>query len=597
MEKSHMNRAIELALSEIENAQLVRRTDEHDALIFKHALIQDMAYLSMMRHDRKRLHLLVGEALERAYPERLQELAPRLAEHFSRAGETERALAYFERAAHDAAAHYANAEALTFYGSALQAAETLQTDTRDSLLRARGVVYERIGEFDRACADFDQALRLAQQQGDRLAEWQTLMDLGFAWAARDYARTGEYYEQALDLARVAQDTARVAHTLNRVGNWYLNRDEPLRALAYHYEALKMFEGLDDMRGVAETHDLLGMTNFIGADYVRGKQHADTALALFETLGDRWAIVNTTIVNYLRRALIQGDTLPTVERAPLNQDECLAILAEIRQFGSRANDAFASVILGEAAASIGEYGRALEMEERGHAVAHEINHRQWMAGTMIVQGAICTRILNFELAVELLEKALPLARELRSMHWIHEGIGFLASARIAQNELDRAAELLDENALPHLTTQTQGQRQVWASRIELALARQQPHAALALLDTLLQDTANLKPETVIPRLWILRARALMQIGTNDALAVAENLLHAARAEAQDTTQPGWEWQSDAYLAQLYRLRAHDNRATQAAQRAQALVEKLAETIRETNVRDTFTVRAHALIWNQ
>jgi tetratricopeptide (TPR) repeat protein len=589
-------------LDAIQTAQLIRRADEQsagrdtEAYWFKHALVQDTAYASLMRHDRKRLHRLVAEALERAYPERPEELAPRLAEHFGEAGETARALHYFERAAENAAAHYANREALAFYSKALDAAEELQTDTRDSLYRARGVVYERIGMFDQARADLERAWQIAHEEGDALAEWQSLMDLGFAWTARDYTRAGVYFERALDLARTRDDPMLVAHTLNRVGNWYVNTDGSMRSLSYHYEALEMFESLGDKQGVAQTHDLLSMAYYVGADYQSGQEHADQALALFETLGDRWASVNTRVVSYLKRALLQGNTLPVTQRTPIGADERVQTLTELRQLGWRAGEAFALLVLGEGEAARGEYGRGLAMQQAAFQVARDINHHQWMAGAMVVYGAVYIEVLNFELAVPYLEQALMLARELGSVHWTRNSSGFLGSALVALNELDRAAEILEVTTLPHFPVQTLGQRQVWAARMELALARRDPSQALAALQTLLQGISHLTPAMVIPRLWILYARARMQMGDPASLATAEELLRAARTEARDTVQPGWEWRSAACLAQLYRKQERRAEATQEASAAQAIVARLADTIDDAGVRETFNARAKELIWD-
>src|SRR5262245_66214012 len=54
--------------------------------------------------------------------------------------------------------------------------------------------------------------------GDRGAEWQALIDLGFLWASRDYARTGDYFRSALALARALGDSATIAQSLNRISN-------------------------------------------------------------------------------------------------------------------------------------------------------------------------------------------------------------------------------------------------------------------------------------------------------------------------------------------------------------------------------------------
>ena len=60
--------------------------------LFRHWLVQDAAYGSLLRQERKQLHGQVGQALESLYPERRGELASVLAMHFEEAGDTERAL-------------------------------------------------------------------------------------------------------------------------------------------------------------------------------------------------------------------------------------------------------------------------------------------------------------------------------------------------------------------------------------------------------------------------------------------------------------------------------------------------------------------------
>src|SRR5215813_7132866 len=60
--------------------------------LFRHALVQDAAYGSLLKQERRELHGLVGEALEELFPDRRDELAPVLAMHYEQAGETDRAI-------------------------------------------------------------------------------------------------------------------------------------------------------------------------------------------------------------------------------------------------------------------------------------------------------------------------------------------------------------------------------------------------------------------------------------------------------------------------------------------------------------------------
>src|SRR4029450_10168419 len=92
-------------------------------------------------------------------------------------------------------------------------ASSLYSRSRRCIVTAR--MHETLGAFEAAHEDYQAALRSAQACGDRHAEWQALLDTGFLWAARDYARMGEYLQRALALARALGDPLMLGHSLNR----------------------------------------------------------------------------------------------------------------------------------------------------------------------------------------------------------------------------------------------------------------------------------------------------------------------------------------------------------------------------------------------
>src|SRR5438105_5071008 len=169
-------------LATIESSGLVYSVAMQPELeyMFRHALVQDAAYGSLLKHNRRALHQAVGETLEQLYPDRLDELTPLLAQHYAEGGDDARALHYFTRAAEAAAQKYANAEAVAFYSHAVEAAERLAQPTA-GLRHARGHVYELLGAFDSARNDYQAALEESRARGEPRAEWQSLMDLGFLW--------------------------------------------------------------------------------------------------------------------------------------------------------------------------------------------------------------------------------------------------------------------------------------------------------------------------------------------------------------------------------------------------------------------------------
>lgn len=65
-------------LAELEALGLIHvaTASEEAAYLFRHALIQDAAYASLIKEDRRHLNLIVGETLERLYTDRVEQIAP-----------------------------------------------------------------------------------------------------------------------------------------------------------------------------------------------------------------------------------------------------------------------------------------------------------------------------------------------------------------------------------------------------------------------------------------------------------------------------------------------------------------------------------------
>ncbi len=103
--------------------------------------------------------------------------------------------------------------------------------------------HETLGEFEQAQHDYTDALDAARTMNDRVAEWQSAIDLGFLWAGRDYAQAETWFRQALVLSQALDDPTLHARSLNRIGNWHLNVEQPHEALRYHREALTIFQEL------------------------------------------------------------------------------------------------------------------------------------------------------------------------------------------------------------------------------------------------------------------------------------------------------------------------------------------------------------------
>jgi len=92
---------------------------------FKHALVQDAAYSTLLRSDRQRLHARIAEAIEGHFPDRVAREPELLAHHFTEACQIERAVGYWLKAGERAAQRSANLEAIRHLTRGLEALNTL----------------------------------------------------------------------------------------------------------------------------------------------------------------------------------------------------------------------------------------------------------------------------------------------------------------------------------------------------------------------------------------------------------------------------------------------------------------------------------------
>src|SRR3546814_2145580 len=150
--------------------------------MFRHALIQDVAYQALLNRTRRQHHRRIGEVLLADHRE-VAELQPELiARHFSEAGLPEEALPFWTRAAERALKRSANYEAVSHCERALATASELQDAEakRPQMLAAElllGRALEAAGRLSDALAHLRAGAAMARKCGDVAAFVQAA--LGF----------------------------------------------------------------------------------------------------------------------------------------------------------------------------------------------------------------------------------------------------------------------------------------------------------------------------------------------------------------------------------------------------------------------------------
>jgi tetratricopeptide (TPR) repeat protein len=173
------------SLEELVKEGIVERifSDDREGYQFRQPLIQEVAYQSLLRRERRRFHQVVGQTIETLHPKSLEANFGLLAHHFYEAKNWSKALGYTLEAAEQAASTYACQEALNSIDRALDIISKGRWEHPDvkipDLSMYKGKMHFCMGQMEAAQTVFKNLLFEARQSGDFETEAEALFRLGW----------------------------------------------------------------------------------------------------------------------------------------------------------------------------------------------------------------------------------------------------------------------------------------------------------------------------------------------------------------------------------------------------------------------------------
>jgi class 3 adenylate cyclase/predicted ATPase len=219
---------------------------------FRHALTQEVAYNSVLSERRKELHERAAQAIEEVFQPRVAEFCTELAYHYSRSGNTQRAVKYLQLAGQQAIQRSAHGEAITDFNAAVDSLKTLP----------------------------ESAQRDQQELGLQIA-------LGFALTPIKAAAAPDVeaaYTRARELSRNRADNAQFFPALWGLFLIYLLRSNRQAADELAQEVFSLAQRLDDPILVAIAHYVLANDRWIAGEFAPACHHFEQSLALHEAHG-------------------------------------------------------------------------------------------------------------------------------------------------------------------------------------------------------------------------------------------------------------------------------------------------------------------------
>lgn len=413
---------------------------------FSHDKLRETVLADLTAHEIPALHRRVAAAIERLHPDD-RAYAERLADHWDKAGDSEKAIEYLLQGAENmisVTADYGRAERLLKRGLA-RLGETGKAARRAQFYRWLGESAEKQGAFADARANFEQSLKAAaensevavhasiglaitalrrgnyeeaSQHGARglelarsLGDWvgiaAGLEQLGrLAMEQAYYPEAKSRLDEALGLRREHEDRAGIASILNNQGvmAWY--QGEYATAEACYKEALQLYEELGHRAGAAKCLYNLGGVACERNDYETGRLRFEESLKIKRDIGDQQGIASS-MISLTMIDLHENDY--EAARAHLQSAHDL-----YKKIGNRFGVAHALHSLAATAYQQGSYTAARDYAEQGLQQFREIDHREWIGECLFLLSILNVLSGNITAVRPMIAEICQMAQSIKTM---------------------------------------------------------------------------------------------------------------------------------------------------------------------------------------
>src|SRR6266496_1189718 len=407
--------ALKHALAKLEQAELVFRRGEPPEAIysFKHALVRDAAYESLLKSRRAQLHGQIARTMEEEFPDIVLRQPEIVAHHFTEAGLVEPAIDYWLKAGKFALSRSANA-AVGHLKQGLKQIPKID----DPMLRNKW------------------ELLLQTSLGNSLRAIK-------GWSTDSVKHA---YTRALQLCK---ESGLDEHTFPAVfGLWTWNFVRPslgeAQSLAEHL--LNTAENVDDSVYKVLAHQALGFTLFAHGKFAAAHAELDRSISMCEDSKAATYLDLSAQDPRVHVRLYDGMALWFLGYP----DQALRICAEARLYADASQHPFSEAMArtislrvhqfrGEAAVVAGQANAAIALCQE-----HEFVH--YLAMTLILRGWAIAKQGEFDKGIAEIQKSLEKQRAIGSLFHESYTLGLLADACIKNERYGQALEFLDQAQL-------------------------------------------------------------------------------------------------------------------------------------------------------
>jgi predicted ATPase len=490
------------ALDQLTQSELVfaRGVPPDANYTFKHALVQDAAYQSLLKSRRQQIHARITQVLEQQFPDRIEVEPELLAHHYSEARLTEQAVTYWHRAGERAVGRSAHLEAIGHLDKGLKMLEDLPAGPERN----------------------SHELNLQSTMGPPLI------------ATKGYGsdEVGKAYSQARELwSKVGGDTVQLCPIL--YGLWANNTTRAQHETAWEIsrELFETAQSLEDPAFILDAHLTIVCSSFLMGEFDLAREHGDGVIKLYDPqLHGQHALQNPGTSCGVISALALW-MLGFPDQALARSKETVSIAREVAHPFSLAVGLTWQALLHHCRRDAAE---ARSVADEVVALCTEQGFPYWASVAAVVRGWALTEQGHGDEGMVQIREGAALVQATGARIWRPYRLSLLAEAHTKAGQVQGANDLLDEA----LTVAGKTKERYWQTELhrmkgELHLARAAGGAAKA--ETCFKQALKVARGQNAKSLELRAATCLARLWQGQG----------KRAKARDTLAPIYDWFTEGF----------------------------------------------------
>jgi tetratricopeptide (TPR) repeat protein/KaiC/GvpD/RAD55 family RecA-like ATPase len=405
---------------------------------FADILVRDVVYDEVSLLKRKKLHGVVGRALEKAYAKKIDEHFGELASHFLESGDKDKALDYFLKAGEKAQKVYANNEATSYFQSALALLEEREGELPEKrrILERLGDIKRLVGEHDACLKYWNKALVLWNQLEEKESASRLYRKMAnVLWEDMgDIEKAKENHEKALKILEAEHEKVELAGLYEDMAHMYYRTGDIPKALSLANKALELAEKLNAYEVIASSCVSLGTIFSFSGDLKKARE--------CHTRGLKIALDNGYMVTALRAYNNLAIALP-----PEEQEQALEYYEKgyelAKKIGEINHQSWIGVSLVVRYFGMGNMAKAMALAEDCVALDTKAGNLPNLSLSKSALGIGLVFVGDLDKGEQYLKEALSLAQKLKQWQQEEGVYWFLGMMHFGNEEYHRALEFLEK----------------------------------------------------------------------------------------------------------------------------------------------------------